>query len=215
MAAWAYRGELRTKLRAMKYLALPSALGGLVGARFLMSSEERLFGRIVPWMALTATMFIVLRDFLVKRGALGVPPKRARPTRLCAMGLAVFAVAIYGGYFGAGKNIILLAVLTLLQRMSIHEVNAVKSLVVGTLTLVSSTYFIFNGVANLEAVAVLACGSMLGSYLGASTARRVNPTLIRHAVVGIGLTLTTLLGYKQWLSESRATEADHQLTLSH
>jgi uncharacterized membrane protein YfcA len=197
-ATWAYRRELSGRGRLVALLAGPAVLGGLAGAVLLISSAERVFTLIVPWLVLAGTLLIVARDLIWRRASAGA--QQASPTRVAGIGACIFGVAVYAGYFGAGKNIILLALLTLLQRVTIHEANALKSAVVSMMTLVSSAFFLWRGVADLGAVAALALGSTLGSFGGASVARRVKPELVRYAVVGIGLTLSGALAYQRWVA---------------
>lgn len=195
-AAWAYRRELAGRRRLLAVLALPSLVGGLLGALLLVSIEERVFTQVVPWCVGAATLLIVAKDVIWRRASSNV--QKPSPQRLLVIALCVLGVAVYAGYFGAGKNIMLLALLTFLQRMTISEANALKSAVVALMTLVSSTFFILRGSADLTVVAALAFGTVLGSYSGASVARRLKPLVVRYAVVGIGLSLTGALLYQTW-----------------
>lgn len=197
-ASWAYRRELQGRWSLIASLALPAALGGLLGAILLISSAERTFTMIVPWMVLGATLLIVARDLIWRRASTGRPS--AGVARHVTIGVCLLAVAVYAGYFGAGKNIVLLALLTLLQRVTIHEANALKSAVVAMMTTVSSIFFLWKGLPNLGVVAALAVGSTLGSFAGASVARKVKPELVRYAVVGIGLMLSGALAYQRWVA---------------
>lgn len=197
-AAWAYRRELAGRGRLLLLLGAPSLLGGLLGALLLVSTEERVFTQIVPWCVGAATLLIVAKDVIWRRASSGVRKPGFR--RLLAIALGVLGVAVYTGYFGAGKNIMLLAMLTFLQRMTISEANALKSAVVALMTLVSSTFFLLRGSADLSVVAALAVGTIVGSYSGASVARRLKPLLVRYAVVGIGLSLTGALLYQTWVA---------------
>lgn len=197
-AVWAYRRELAGMRKVLMLLALPSMAGGVFGASLLISSEERVFTRIVPWTVLGATLLIVAKDVIWRRALLS-QREPGWPRRIL-VALAVGAVAVYAGYFGAGKNIILLALLTLLQSMSIHQVNALKSAVVSMMTLVSSAFFLIQSAADLQVAAALGLGVVAGSYGGASVARQIRPLLVRYAVVAIGLTLTGTLAYQQWLA---------------
>lgn len=197
-AVWAYRRELAGMRKVLALLALPSVVGGLVGANLLISSEERVFTRIVPWTVLGATLLIVAKDVIWRKALLAKGDPGV--VRRIAVASAVGAVAVYAGYFGAGKNIILLALLTLLQSMSIHQVNALKSAVVSMMTLVSSAFFLYQSAADLQVVLALGLGVVAGSYGGASVARQVRPLLVRYLVVAIGLTLTGTLAYQEWLA---------------
>jgi uncharacterized membrane protein YfcA len=197
-AMWAYRRELSGRGRLIALLGPSAAVGGLCGALLLLSSAERVFTLIVPWMVLGATLLIVGKDLIWRRASTGL--QNPSVARKLVIAVSVLGVAVYAGYFGAGKNIVLLALLTLLQRMTIHEANALKSAVVAMMTAVSSAFFLFKGVADLTVVVALAGGSVLGSFAGATVARRVNPEVVRYAVVGIGLTLSGALAYQRWVA---------------
>lgn len=195
-AAWAYRHELHGKRGYILLLLGPSILGGLLGAKLLLSTGDKLFSAVVPWMALSATLLILFKDVVWRSN--GTSKESASLRRVAVIGLGVLLIAVYSGYFGAGKNIVMLALLTFLMKMTIHEVNALKSVLVSIITSVSSLYFLMNGAVSMQAVLAMTAGSVLGSYCCASFARRVRPTLVRYAVVGIGLSLTGALAYQRF-----------------
>jgi uncharacterized membrane protein YfcA len=195
-AAWAYRRELRGKRRLLLILAGPSFVGGILGSLLLLSLEERAFELIVPWMVLFATLLIFGKDFLWKR--LRAVQERATPRRTWLAVCGVLGIAVYSGYFGAGKNILLLAMLTLVQKLTIHELNAVKCAVTAMVTSFTAVYFISQGAADPTAAPVMALGTVTGAYSAASLARRVRPLVVRYAVVAIGLGLAGALAYQRF-----------------
>ena len=109
-----------------------------------------------------------------------------------------FLVAIYGGYFGAGMGIMMLALLSLLGRTDIHKMNGAKILLGGTVNAVASVGFLLAGAVDPAATAVMMIGSVTGGFAGAALARRVNKEIVRWAVVAVGFGLAALLAYRRW-----------------
>ena len=114
--AIAYRRELAPRRRLAFLLAIPAAIGGIVGASALLLAPARVFEVVVPWLVLAATLLIVLEDALRRRiDHASRPPS---PRRTTWIGIWIGLVAIYGGYFGAGIGIVMLALLALIAKMT-------------------------------------------------------------------------------------------------
>ena len=192
-SAFAYRRELFADKRYLLPLLIPSLCGGLVGAYVLLAAPARVFEKVVPWLVLGATTLILLKRPLMKRiGAVEVPSR----ARVVAVGVGIFLMGAYGGYFGAGIGIITLAALSLLAPMDIHTMNGRKTVLASIVNGAAAGLFIAKGTANLAAAGVMAVGSISGGYQGASLARRVPASIVSAAVVGIGLILTAILFYR-------------------
>lgn len=195
-AAWAYRRELEGKLRQVLELTLPAILGGLIGAWLLRVLAERVFEMIVPWMLLLASALIVAKD-VVFRGTLRAREQMSRKRDLI-LACGIFLISIYAGYFGAGKNIMLLALLSIFANLDIIKANAIKSGIVSLFMIVISVYFLATGAADQPTALVMALGASAGSFGGASLAMKLKPVLVRYAVVGIGVTLSAVLAYQKF-----------------
>ena len=195
-SAIAYRKELDDNRRLAWVLALPAALGSIAGAVLLVAAPERVFEIVVPWLVLAATALLVVRDALFRKALERDAPPTRRRTFVIAAVLALLAV--YGGYFGAGSGIVTLAVIAWLRRMDIHRMNAVKSIVVGSINAIAATYFVATGAADFRAALAMAIGATLGGYFAARIARRLDPKLVRWAVVGIGVLLSIVLATRYW-----------------
>lgn len=209
-AAWAYRRELRRDVRVLRALLLPSLLGGLGGAGLLLVTPQRVFDAIVPLLVLFATLLLLWQN--LKRPAGKEPAATAEgeappewvlpsPGRVAAV---QFLVSLYGGYFGAGMGIMMLAALTLLGQsrqsrggVDIHRMNGVKTVLAGLINGVASIAFLAAGAVDFRATAVMAVTATIGGLGGAAIARRVNPRVVRWAVVAIGLTLTAQLAWRR------------------
>lgn len=195
-AAIAYRRELGSRRRLALGLALPAALGGLAGAFALLAAPERVFRLVVPWLVLLASVLMIVQDRLKHRAALRARAKGRARTLWVAAGIAL--VAVYGGYFGAGIGIMTLALLALLGEADLHELNAMKSVIVAFVNGTAALFFVVAGTVRWEVAVVMALGASSGGYAGAALARRADPAKVRWVVVGIGVAASVILAVRLW-----------------
>lgn len=182
-SALAYRRELKAETTIARRLGLLSLVGGLLGALTLLSLSNPSFRAMVPWLLLGATA-------LFAAGPLLKPKAQAVDAPLTASGLAAqFVVAIYGGFFGAGMGIMMLAVLGLTLGGGYHRMNAIKNLLAVVIALVAILVFSLGGVVGWAEAAVMIPGGALGGYSGVWLARRVPSVIIRAFVISVGLLL--------------------------
>jgi uncharacterized membrane protein YfcA len=184
----AYRRELAGQGRALVRFGVLSMIGGLLGALLLLRTDEAAFTDMIPFLMLGATIVFAAGPWLarVTRGtALG----NARWGNVLVFALYL-AIAIYGGFFGAGLGILTLAVLTLLGGDNIHEMNALKTLQATLINGVAVLAFVLAGVVSWAAALVMVTGAIAGGYGGAALARRLNPQLVRKLVIVISVVLT-------------------------
>jgi uncharacterized protein len=195
-SAYAYRKELGKNGRLALGLALPAVLGSLAGAILLVRAPERAFEIVVPWLVLAATLLLLVKDALWHKAAgRDAPPSRQRTLAVAAtLGL----IAVYGGYFGAGMGIVTLALIALLRRLDIHQMNAIKTIVVGSINTVAAIYFLATSAADLPAAAAMTIGATAGGYAAASVARRVQPRIVSRIVAAIGVALSVVLAVRYW-----------------
>lgn len=187
-----YRRELAgTRDRALA-MAVPSALGGLLGASLAMRVGDARFAASVPWLILGATTLFALQAPLAKRlaGREEAPMTRGR---LLAVAAFQLVIAVYGGFFGAGIGILMLAALTLAGERNIHRANALKSLAAVAINVVAAVAFLRAGRVDPVAAVAVATGAVSGGYLGAGYARRLGQQLVRRVVMGVGLALTVTM----------------------
>jgi uncharacterized membrane protein YfcA len=174
-------------------IVVPAAiLGGLTGATLLLRTAERVFTSLVPFMILLASALLAiqtpLRNWLARR-------QQNRTTAALPdawVFLPVFICAIYGGYFGAGMSVVLLAVLGLVLKDTLTRLNALKQSIALSTNLSAALLFIFSGKVNWSVAAVMMVGALLGGSLGGRLAGRVSPETLRWIVVGIGFVLGTI-----------------------
>ena len=198
--AWGYRRELAAARPLLVRLLPPSLAGSVVGSGLLLASPDR-FGELVPWLILvTAVLFLVQKPVSAfvrrrARAAGGADTDHPPPRVVAAVVAFQFLVAVYGGYFGAGIGILMLTALGFMGVADIHRANAVKTVLAGAINVVSAAMFAVWGGVRWDLGGVMAVASVAGGYLGASTARRLPPWVVRWTVVAIGFGLA---GYYFW-----------------
>lgn len=185
-ATHAYRAELRSVWREHTPLLGAAALGSLAGAAMLLTIDDSGFRRLVPWLLLLATALYALGPVLKGRAAAGP----ASPGRRLAGWSAQLAVAAYGGFFGAGMGVVMLAMLELTQAGGYHRLNALKNLLSCAEALVAVAVLVTGKVVSWPQALTLIPSVALGGRLGVAAARRLRPTVIRWAVIAVGLLLS-------------------------
>ena len=191
-ATLAQRADILDQRRRLWFLLPAAALGGLAGGLLLLNTSERLFRELVPYLILLAALLLAvqepLRRWLVARTA---GSQDRRPREVWAA-VPVFLAAIYGGYFGAGLSVIILAVLGLALDDSLTRLNALKQVVALVTNLTAALLFVFSGQVVWPAAVVMAAGSLVGGALGGRLAGRVQPATLRRVVVVIGVAVAVV-----------------------
>lgn len=170
------------------WLALPiSVVGGILGAILLLRTEERVFRELVPFLILLASGLLAvqerLRAWMVRRSQ----QKGAPPANEAWVVLPVGLAAIYGGYFGAGVSVMVLAVLALFLDDTLTRLNGLKQAVSFSINITAAIFFLFSGEVVWSAAAVMAVGAVVGGALGGRLAGRIKPVTLRRVVVVIGV----------------------------
>ena len=183
---WSYRREFASQKKWAWRFGPPSLLGGLLGAMLLLHTSESYFRAAVPFLILFATILFTIQP-LVSRWlptqARGAPKSR---NWLIAAIFFQFCVGIYGGYFGAGIGILMLASLSLLLAGDIHEMNSVKVLLASMINGVAALYFIVKGQVFWTDALLIGVGAILGGYYGPVLARKVGAAVVRGFVSVVG-----------------------------
>jgi uncharacterized membrane protein YfcA len=209
---WGYRRELKGMQRSAAVFAMPSLAGGLVGAALLLRTPPDRFAALVPWLVLGATVLFMAQGAIARETG-----SSAASSRLSASGLAAesreprpdsrepraalpasrfppsvlfyqFLVAIYGGYFGAGVGILMLAALGFAGFTNIHQMNGLKNWGGLCMNAVAAVTFAFTDIVSWPVALAMAAGAMLGGYAGSRMAQRVPQLAVRRAIVVIGIT---------------------------
>jgi uncharacterized membrane protein YfcA len=172
------------------WIAIPAAiLGGLAGGVLLLDTGEKLFTTLVPFLILLASALLAVqnpvRAWLTKRRDEG----KTKPTSEWWGFIPVFLGSIYGGYFGAGLSVIMLAVLGLVLNDNLTRLNALKQGIAFATNVAAALLFVFSGKVFWSVAIVMALGALLGGALGGRMASRIKPATLRWVVVSIGFIL--------------------------
>jgi len=189
--SWGYRRELAGKRNLVVAVAVTSGLGALGGAVLLLALPAAAFERVVPWLVILAASLVgvqpALSRWLRSRAELrGAPPALAGEDLPPALAAVSSAIGVYGGYFGAGQGVMLVAFLALGLEESLQVVNGLKNVAVLAANLAASLIFVFFAPLDWTVVALIAIGSVVGGWLGAHIGRRLSPTVFRVLVVVFG-----------------------------
>jgi uncharacterized protein len=197
-SVWGYRRELRDSDPRHYWLLVPSLLGGLLGGILLSRTPAPVFRAVVPFLILFATILFMaqapIQKRLQARKQISGEPEVTKDWLLLAA-LVQFATGVYGGYFGAGMGIMMLATLSLLGFANIHQMNGLKNVLGMTINLVAALYFIWAGLVHWNEALVMMAGAVIGGYYGAGLARKLGAKFVRRTVIviGVGVALSLLL----------------------
>lgn len=187
-ATFAQMKDLRDQKQRL-WLYIPTAVvGGLVGGYLLLNTGEKVFRQLVPFLILLASLLLAvsdpLRAWLVRRVGKGSGSAAA----VAAWGiLPVGLAAIYGGYFGAGVSVIILAVLGLVLGDSLTKLNALKQAISFSTNIAAAIFFLFSGNVVWPVALVMMVCALVGGTLGGRLAGRIKPSVLRWVVVAIGV----------------------------
>jgi uncharacterized membrane protein YfcA len=195
---WGYRREMRGVDRRAYTLVVPSIVGGVAGAVLLHRTPTDVFDRLVPILILFATILFMVQEPLQRRFNIALShPRTLAPSHpsiwLSWALLFQLLVGIYGGYFGAGIGILMLAALGLMGHSDIHQMNGVKNMLALCINGVAAVYLSVAGLVSWPDTVVMAGGAMIGGVAGAGMARRIGRTAVRRVVVGIGFAMALSL----------------------
>ncbi|WP_420733536.1 sulfite exporter TauE/SafE family protein [Brevibacterium luteolum] len=205
-SSFGYRTELAGQKKRMLQLVPASLLGALTGAYLLLHLPEDAFITIVPVLLVLALLLVIVQPMLQRllrdramrsaeeavpapddAGHTGTPPMSIG--RHIAVFIAVYATAVYGGYFAAAQGIILIALLGMLLPETLQRINGAKNVLVLVVNTVAASIYVIVGFdrINWMAAGLIAAGSLIGGYLGARVGRKFSPVLLRSVIVILGL----------------------------
>jgi uncharacterized membrane protein YfcA len=178
-----YRRELAGQGRRALVLAIPSAIGGLVGGVLLLALPENVFHRVVPVLVLFAVVLVIVQPRL----SAYLSRHREHPYRAWALRAGVFLTAIYGGYFGAAQGVILIGLMGLFLEDDLQRINALKNVLAAVVNGVAAVLFVFAAHVAWLPAGLLAVSSIAGGQVGAVVGRRLPPDILRAVIVIGGL----------------------------
>jgi len=183
---------LKTQTHRLRYILPFSILGGLVGGILLVNTGEKVFRQIVPFLILLASLLLAVQDpvraFLIRRVERHGSNKVSALWSTAPIGLA----SVYGGYFGAGLSVIVLAALGLTIDESLTKLNALKQIISFSVNIAAAVFFMFSNQVVWLAVLPMAICALIGGWLGGRLAGKVKPSNLRWMVVTIGLVVAII-----------------------
>jgi uncharacterized membrane protein YfcA len=191
-----YRRELASADPRLFALIVPSLAGGLLGAILLRLTPSDLFERILPALILFATFLFIAQEPIQKRFNLAALHEARSHWHSWTM-LFQFFVGVYGGYFGAGIGILMLAALSLMGHTDIHVMNGIKNLLAVCVNGIAAIYLgVFSNLVLWPDALTMAGGAIIGGIAGAGAARRAGRTAVRRVVIAVGfvMALSMLFG---------------------
>jgi uncharacterized membrane protein YfcA len=195
-ASIGYRNYLKTLPKKYYLLLIPCLIGGYVGAVLLSQTTNRAFEHIVPWFIAIATTMLILqpgiqRWLYTKEGK--DLERKYRNLMFVLIAAFILLISVYGGYFGAGFGLVMLAFLGLTELTNIHQMNGLKSLSGLCVNLTAIVFFIVQGLVVWRVVPFLLTGEVVGGWLGATYSGKLPSEVIRRVVILIGLVITFML----------------------
>ena len=190
---YAFRRELAKLPRWYFLLVIPSLAGGILGAFLLLKTPTSVFERLVPLLIFIATVLLAFQEVIARRVRVGVDRQSPGAGWITFAFVFIFLVGVYGGYFGAGIGILMLAALGFIGLQDLHQMNGLKNLLGACMNGVAAVYFALSGAVIWSDVAVMALAAILGGLGSARLARRLGQRFVRYSVVAIGLIMTIAL----------------------
>jgi hypothetical protein len=193
----AYRKRLDIPRRIMIPLLAASVTGGIIGAFLLLKTPAHTFMRVLPWLTLGATLLFAFGKKLA-RGRKSIIEHEAASPALAGATIFQLWVGVYGGYFGGGMGIVMLAMLAALGMTDIHAMNALKSVMGFVINGVAVVTFVAAGAVYWRPGVVMIVGAIAGGYLGAHYAMKIPQAWIRWFVVVVGAGMTVYFFWKSY-----------------
>jgi uncharacterized membrane protein YfcA len=176
-ATWAQRGELAGQRRRLVELMPAGAIGGVAGGLLLLHTREAAFAQVVPYLILFAALLLATQDRL--RALLLGRGRRREAWAIVPVALA----SIYGGYFGAGLGVIIIAALAIVLDDSLTRLNALKQAISLACNLAAATFFLFSGRIDWQITAIMAGAALVGGVAGGALASRIPARVLRWIIV--------------------------------
>ena len=184
--------DLRGQGQLLRLLIPAGVLGGVMGGVLLLETGESLFRALVPFLILFATGLIAFQDTLRTRVMRSSGHAGQDAARSAWIALPIIPAALYGGYFGAGVSVMVLAVLGLALPDTLTRLNALKQAVAFSINIAAAVFFLFSGQVVWTAAVVMAAGAMIGGALGGRLAGRISAVLLRRIIVAIGIVVSLI-----------------------
>ena len=193
---WSQRKDFKSQYRRLIKLLPVAIVGGVAGGLLILNTSESAFRSIIPYLILVATLLLAaqvrIKNWVVAR----IGQAHTEHHNPMVMMSLVFLAAIYGGYFGAGLGVILMATLGLVTDESMTRLNFLKQALGFAINLAAAIYFAFSGKVDWMIALVMIFGSLLGGLIGGKLAGKMKPEVLRWIVVTAGLIAATVFFLK-------------------
>ncbi len=188
-SAVAYLKRLNAPLHVLLPLLVTSVIGGWGGAVLLLTTPQRTFLRLVPWLLLGGTLLFTFGNKLRAMAGRAAAHDLGEVTWLAITltSLVQLLVAVYGGYFGAGIGFVILGMLAALGMRDIHAMGAIRTLLAVAINATAVVTFIWAGAVLWLQCVVMIAGALAGGWFGAHYAQKADPVKVRYVVIGLGL----------------------------
>jgi uncharacterized membrane protein YfcA len=193
-SVFGYRRNIPAVKHWLRWFAPVSLLGGLIGGVLLVRTPSTVFDHLVPFLILFATVLFMANTTVARF----FRPGTREPSRRWVIGATIFqfCVALYGGYFGAGIGILMLASLGMLGFENVHQMNTVKTILGFLINIVAAAYFVTSGIVDWGSAGTMAVGTVIGGFSGAHYAQKIEQRIVRRLITAIGLVLSALMFYR-------------------
>ena len=199
-SVYGYRQHLPAVKRWLWRFLPVSILGGLIGSALLTQTSDKTFSKLVPFLILFATVVFLAQGVVRRILRHQEASSQDKPARVWAAIAFQLAVSTYGGYFGAGIGILMLASLGFIGLTNIHEMNTVKTVLSSVINVVAATWFVAAGLIDWPKAAVMTGGALAGYYLGSHCSQRISPQRVRQVITAIGFMLSVVTFYKEFIA---------------
>ena len=185
---WALRREIDATHEPLRARLVVAGIGGLTGALLLLFTSNAVFRSIVPYLILLSCLMLAVQDPLRRWVT-----RHRGSGRLAGLELGgTFLAGVYGGYFGAGLGIMLIAVLGLFSAVPFTQLNAVKQPLAAAINLSAAAFLVFSGKIEWSLVAVMAPASLLGGALGGRLSTYLPANRFKWAVITFGVVISII-----------------------
>jgi uncharacterized protein len=197
---YGYRNHLQPIKHWLWRFVPVSLVGGFIGAWLLTRTGDKTFSKLVPFLILFATV-LFLAQGLFRRLAGREAERASLGKNQGVWGAILFqlGVAVYGGYFGAGIGILMLASLGFLGLNDIYQMNTLKTILASLINLVAAVWFISAGLINWPKAGIMTFGALAGYFLGSHYSQRIPQQRVRQIITLIGFILSGVTFYQEFV----------------
>lgn len=185
-----FRWDLSSQKSVVMSLLPSCIIGTATGCALLLVGSPNTFRSVIPWLIGAGTILFACSPLITKRLA---HLEQDHASRKVILYVGIFLVSVYGGYFGAGMGVLLLAVMAISLPYDIKELQGIRYLIALVINVSAALIFVFRGHLNTDAVYMILLGALIGGYLGANLIKRLSPNMVRVLVVLVGAITTVHL----------------------